>query len=385
MSTLVAAGRLLVAALVVGGAGCRSDIAPPDPVTPATEAEAAAFGQAMAKALVPCDPSAVGALVDAKNLARRAAHGRKVPKAAKDGLLQGVAGDALAASLCQGIPAESSQATYLRSRTIAGSPRPLIRLLIGDGVNYLELEVGRVKGVDEVRAVDFTSFATGESMSETLGRTLEEMIDNGGAKGALADINALKEANAKLAAQDVAAARASFDKMSAESRATKAALVVEVQIAAQESDQAYMEVMERFARAFPDDPALLLQSIDRSFMAKDFEGTLVILDKLDQQVGGDPYLDVLRANTFSELGRHADAAKAGQRCIDAEPTLENCWFALSNAQLLAKEYGALVVSMREMTTRFDLEFTPTSLAASPEWTGFLASPEGKAWVAAFEQ
>lgn len=385
MSILAAARTPLIAALVASVLGCRSDSPPPDPITPATDAEADAFGQAMAKALAPCDPAAVSALLDVTNLARRAAHGRKIPKAAKDGMLQAATGNGFGKNLCQALPGETTKATYLRSRKISGSPRPLVRLIIGSALNYLEFEVGRVKGVGEVRAIDYTSFATGESMSEMLGRTLEEMSSNGRPSEALADIEALKLASVKMAQEDVASARANFDKLSAKARTMKAALVVDVQITSQESDEAYMAAMERFARAFPDDPALLLQSIDRSFVAKDFDQTLVVLEKLQRQVGGDPYLDTLQATTLGELGRNADAVSASQRCIQAEPSLENCWLALTDAQLRAQDYGAIVGTMRELKTRFDLDFTPTSLASVPEWAGFLASPEGKAWVAAFEQ
>ncbi|MBP6629735.1 MAG: hypothetical protein KBG28_03400 [Kofleriaceae bacterium] len=381
MSIRAVTRAALLASIATAALACRRAAPPPDPVTPATEAEAEAFGQAMAKALAPCDPAAVAAMIDASNLARRAARGRKVPPSAVDGMLKGATGSALGANLCRELGADGTLATYLRTRTTSGQPRPLVRILVGGGVNYLEFEIGRIKGAGEVRAVDFLSFASGETSSESLGRMLESMVATGSPTQALADVEALKQATGRLASQDIAGARAAFDTVSAKVRASKIALVLDVQIASDESEPAYVAAMERFARAFPDDPALLLLSIDRVFLAKKFEETVALVDKLDRQVGGDPYLETLRATALGELGRHADAVAAAGRCTKAEPTLKMCWFGLIGAQLGARDHAGVITTMGEVRTRFEIEFTPDSISAEPAWAGFVASPEGQAWAA----
>ncbi|MBP9203006.1 MAG: hypothetical protein KBG28_03395 [Kofleriaceae bacterium] len=380
MSTLRAVTRAaLIASIATVTLACRRDAPRPDPVTPATAAEAEAFGQAMAKALAPCDPAAVAALIDGNNLARRAAHGRKAPPSAVKGMLKTATSETMGANLCRDFDGHAVHATYLRTRTTSGRSRPLVRLLVGVDLNYFEFEIGRIKGAGEVRAVDFLSFLSGELRSETIGRMLEVIPAADTPTQAVADLRALKQADA-LASHDPAAARASFDKVSAEVRTSKFALRLDAAIAYGESEAAYLAAVDRFARAFPDDPALLLFSLDSFFLTEQYDRALAALDELDRQVGGDPYLETRRAAALRALGRHADAVAAARRCAKAEPTLEDCWSALLEAQDAAGDHAGVITTMGELQTRFAIEFAPEAMAADPAWAAFLASPEGQAWA-----
>ena len=372
----------LVLALVVALAGCKGrDAAPPDLVTPATEAEAQTYGQAVARALSGCDPDAVLSLIDIDNVARRAAAGRKVPAAARAGFVRGARQAGFGKSLCADL-GEGAVVTFLRTRDHGHGPSPLVRVLSEGGLNYLEFEIGRVPRSDTVRAVDFHNFMAGEPVSAALGRLFEAMMVRNDPERSVRSVGELKEARAKLVAGDVAGARALHDGLPEPLRRDKSIRLFEIQIASEEEDATYLASLERFRRDFPDDPALKLMAVDRSFLRKEFEQGLAAIDQLDAEVGGDGYLDALRASALGALGRHADAIVAARRAVVAVPELQSAWWTLVTAQLAGKDHAGVAASMDAMRGRFILDLDAATIRADPLWADFAASPEGRAWLQA---
>ena len=59
---------------------------------------------------------------------------------------------------------------------------------------------------------------------------------------------------------------------------------------------AYRRAVEAFQTTFPKADNLPLLLMDYHFLKQDYPKTAKAVDQLDQQVGGDPYLNLFRAN-----------------------------------------------------------------------------------------
>ena len=70
-----------------------------------------------------------------------------------------------------------------------------------------------------------------------------------------------------------------------------------------DDDAEYRKAMDDFRRYFPEDPCLDLINIDHYFLTKQFDKELAAIDHIETVVGGDPYLNVLRANVYFAQGK----------------------------------------------------------------------------------
>ncbi|MFT6961089.1 MAG: tetratricopeptide (TPR) repeat protein [Flammeovirgaceae bacterium] len=94
----------------------------------------------------------------------------------------------------------------------------------------------------------------------------------------------------------------------------------------------YIEEGRKILDLFPDDPSVNLVAIDYYFNSEEYEECQQVIDKLDEQVGGDDLLDFYRGNThykMKELGKATNYYKA---------TLENYPYFQKAYDLLIEIY-----------------------------------------------
>lgn len=282
---------------------------------------------------------------------------------------------------------ETGDGTYTFLKLLPDE-RALFRLAGDTGLNYHELFLRR--GADgSVSIVDVYVYASGERVTETMRRpylAAAASVNRGILARLLEKESAYVEALPRiqemiqLAQQDPAAALKVCESLPESVRTQPEILLVRSQIAAQVSDEAYLAALEDFSKHQPDSPALDLMLIDFHILRQEFDQALKRIDAVDERVGGDAYLDVLRGNVLWQAGRLDAAKKAANsaRERDARLEYEVLWLLLDLA-LEQKDHAATLELMVALEEDYGVEWM--DLSDIETYAAFVASPEYQQWKA----
>src|SRR4029079_11614685 len=73
--------------------------------------------------------------------------------------------------------------------------------------------------------------------------------------------------------------------------------------ATRSKDPSAVQLLDEYRKRFPNEASGDLVSIDPLLQAGKYEEAMNAIDRLDKIVGGDPYLDTVRAATMSKAGK----------------------------------------------------------------------------------
>ena len=93
----------------------------------------------------------------------------------------------------------------------------------------------------------------------------------------------------------------------------KLVLITRIQAARRLKGKPYDEAVIAYRKTFPNEPNLDLIMIYAYHEHKLFDKVLASIDGLDRTVGGDPFLDVLRADAYFEKGDLAAAKHCARK------------------------------------------------------------------------
>ena len=349
------------------------------PVPPVTKEDAEAYGKKFSEALGPCDVEVLAPMWDATVTADRAIAGTTASGDVKDGLRMALTSRALWTGQCASLKSQGeSRNSYLGVREIGGSWRPLVRMVGAQGLNYVELELGKYP--DGVRAVDATYYLTGEPLSKTLARLMgsaQTALDDGSA----GDVMVMQQISEKQRSGDHAGALALIKQLPPALREDKSMMLLEIGLDPGDDEARYLAAIERFEKKFPGDPALDLVSVDGFFMRKQFDRLHASLDRLDKSVN-DPYLQVMHALAFIDDKQLDKAQAALDKAIEREPELQDAWDTRSTLCITKKDYACATESLKMLNDKFKVPVTDEvvmQLEGGPE---LVASEPWKAWRAA---
>ena len=265
-----------------------------------------------------------------------------------------------------------------------------MRLIPPDGsLNYHRLTIGRNAGQKPV-AVDVYVYVTGEPLSHTLGRMVGQ-LSGGSEADSLAVAQGMQRASAALQAGKPAGAEAILSALPPRWQKQKSIMQMRIVaangVAAQKLQagkpigNAYRRAVEAFQTTFPKADNLPLLLMDYHFLKQDYPKTAKAVDQLDQQVGGDPYLNLFRANIA--IGQNDAEAARGfvETLIKALPDKATEGYGILldqaiEAQNHAETTRVLKALEAETPVRFPIDFNK----AKP-FADYMASPEYEKWKA----
>jgi hypothetical protein len=286
------------------------------------------------------------------------------------------------------------QFDYLRTRISHGRQVVMFRLLGPEsrGVNYIEFIVKQ--GPDhKIRATDLYPYAAGEFITESVHRALlpaaasqsrsflEKLV--GKEQDFVLDLPKIQPISQAILQGRKKDALRMLDELRPGTKKAKMVLLMRTQ-AAQEADQnVYLATLEEFRSLFPNDPCLDLQLIDYYSLTKKPEEVLKCIDRLDKAVGGDPYLNYMRASQAVDRGDRAEARRLCKLIVEQEPTFKPAYFLHIGLSLkddlddetlawLKKLHKTLGISFKDLTTVHD-------------YARFVKSPQYKEWLKYLER
>jgi Flp pilus assembly protein TadD len=351
-----------------------SSAKPVDPGRPATDVEAAAFADELRRAVEA--NSGLTPLVDTEAIIARGFADLELPaNSAK------TAADAMARSFGQtlafGLKGGGSY-KLLANRLDGGERRVRFRLLGSDGAfNYHDYVVVVRRGA--TKAVDIHMLTTGEPISTTLRRSLLPLAAES-KKGVIERLTSkestyLKHLNGitKMSQfqTDPKGALAAYATLPDVLKTDKNVLMLRVQASAQVDDKEYLAAMEDYRKAFPNDPAMRVMSIDYFYMKKMHKEAMDQVSALEAASGPDAHLNTLRGRIQAELGNLDDARSELAKALALEPDLsEAVNFAILLDLAKNDEAGALAKVRDARKRNVDL----ATVAQDPRYTAFLAKP-----------
>jgi hypothetical protein len=364
----VVRGALVLGVVVAFAVGCSKKTSGPPTITQPTKEQATAFAVEIAKTLDPCDNTAFAALYDLDKFTQASIAGLPLP-AADRRQARIESNDAIKPCFEIG-PYAGTPLTFLRVHMVDGAPRPLFRMLYpGGGVNYVEF-VLHLDG-DKVRIADTYSYVAGNLVSESL-RSLYAHVKDPSVGQRLARLGDALQQDDRATAREVIAS------LPADLRATKHIRVMELDTVDQDDNATYAAKLEAYRKDFPDDPTLDLKLIDAEYLKGDHVALGATIDRFERLIGGDPYLDVIRAMMALEAHDHDAAAGRAQRAVDADPTLADGWRMLIAAHAMRGDVASSVIAIDQMRTRRPA-LQESMLTDLDVWSEVQGSKEYAAW------
>ena len=173
----------------------------------------------------------------------------------------------------------------------------IFRLYATDGLNYHDVELTKYKG--KPRIADIYIYLTGESFSKTVADLAEAF---GGSKGRDdgEDIaSSIKRMRDYIKTGEYEKAEIFYTGLPSSIKDQKSVRLMAIMLYKDYDDDKYLEQLESFKDRFPDMPNIDLLMIDAYIMRKNYARAIEAVDKLDQFIDKDPFLDFYRGLIYN--------------------------------------------------------------------------------------
>ncbi|MGD9720930.1 MAG: hypothetical protein AB7O59_23555 [Pirellulales bacterium] len=276
----------------------------------------------------------------------------------------------------------------LRLRLKDGQPRALYRMLLanGGGVNYIDVLF--VRSADgQPRMGDMFMFIVGEDLSQSLRRTFAAGMEHqnrnvvarltGQESAYIRNMPKIMEMTRAVSSGNHAAALAAYRSMDEEVQTNKQVLALRLRAAQGTNDEEYLEAIRAMLKHFGKDPSIHLVLIDSYALRGAHQKMLESVDALDAALGGDPYLNVMRANAYLLMKDLPAARKAADAAMRDLPDMVDGYFTAIAVALEEQRFDEVVRIFDVVTEKFALAFE--NLGNEPIYAEFIKSPQYEAW------
>jgi predicted Zn-dependent protease len=169
-----------------------------------------------------------------------------------------------------------------------------------------------------------------------------------------------------------------YYRKSAVLKKVKIAQVLHINAARMIDQAAHQKAVDDMRDVFKDEPALYIAAVGGYLQFKQLDKALEAIDRIDQTVGGDVFLNLIRARAHLQVKDPAKARDLARTVTEKEPKLEHGWWIRIEAHLALKEFKevARCLSLAEK----NLEVTFEDLAEEEAYAEFVKSSEYAEWL-----
>lgn len=310
-----------------------------------------------------------------------AGKGKGYIKGLKDGIASSFKyGDVIVTEINNGISFD-----YVKTNEYDGRVALLYRLYSEEGLNYHELMLDSIDG--ELKIVDIYVFAIGETFSDLMKRMvvmqiakyLKEDKISSSLSRRMDNIDKLLNIQRLIKAGKNEAAMLLILNVEEEAVDKKFLLFLKVQASSSLSEDIYTKTINEYVSAFPDDPSVYLLVVDKYIMEEDWEGSIKSIDKLDEMIGGDDFLNYMRSSIYMESGDLDKAEKSNDIIINEYPSFEDSYWNALAIQIEGKEYRKATLTLDAFIIKFEYVFEDLDPFVKEDYPGFFKSKEYKEW------
>ncbi|RPI89714.1 MAG: hypothetical protein EHM42_02560, partial [Planctomycetaceae bacterium] len=289
----------------------------------------------------------------------------------------------------QVIRAASKGGSYalLRVHEVGTEMRALFRIVLPEdaGFNYHDYVLKRVGNA--IKAVDVYIYGAGEMLTSTMRRA---MIISAATQGpdwlkglSGRDLDMARAAKvireySELAAKpDPEAVLAIYAKLPPKVQTEKGVLLVRLYAAMQIDAATEQKAIADIRKADPNDVAGDMLCLSTYLGSQRYDLYQKVVARLNKIVGGDPYLNVVKASMHVERKEFAEARKLLKDAIEADDTLSDAWWSLVTVSLRDQSFSETVTCLDKLATEFGVDVG--DLTRNPEYADFVKSREYSQW------
>jgi hypothetical protein len=375
----------------LGGASS-SDAAPP---TAAGPAEAKAFAAEFVKLVTAGSDEAVGKCLDWASFFRRSTAKIEVPSEMRLSLeasYRKVESGNLVVHFHVGKEEIDKGASFalLRLHAKNGEHRALFRHVYSNGL-YLYRDCVLVQNVEgKVRVADYLKLEDGIMRSEELSLSLADRVkrhkqsEDNDSNPQTEDTTSFEyfytSVQNAVAQNRGQAALDMYNKLPTEWQKLQIILFLRVEAARQLKGELYDSAVLDYRTAFPDAANMDIIMINAYHEHKKYDRELTSIAALDESLGGDPYLDIVRAETYLVKHDFPGAHRCARKAIDADATLLQGYKILLTISLSQKKYPETSQLLTALKKQFP-KLMPI-VESDPEYAAYVKSPQYRTWVKA---
>ena len=339
------------------------------------------------------DPAALAAVFDWDGLLYTAASDLQAPKAEHIRFAAEMKGNdkklgVLGQKIVEWVK-EGAQYKFLRAHVEDGQQRLLFRLAVPDAVdfNYHDVVLSR-RPDGKVRASDVYIFNTGEMLSQTTRRAFI-MSTLRLAEASTAKLKGIEPEfqqhfkkielmNDFIRVGQYKDVLRLYDQLPLRLQRDKNVMLTRLVAAQAVGGDANKAAIDDFRNFFPDDPCIERFAIVYCVEKRDFPAALSKVDVIEKAIGGDPYLDVIRATLQLEADNPAAARKLAEKAVAAEPTLRDAYMTLVFVSLKEGNHAETLDRLKDAYRRFAPALG--DLTKQPKFAEFVKSPQYQEWL-----
>ena len=289
--------------------------------------------------------------------------------------------------VCQGV-LRGGNYKFLHSRLVDGQRRAEFRMITKEGgLNYHDFVLASDDG-GLVRAVDCYVFLTGQTLSEAVRESFLPFARNW-VKGGLGQLSPAERDFLANFSEFTAMVDSfhekehrqvleTYKRLPESLKKMKTILAIRLGSAQSISNEEYLQAIDDYRKFYPKDASIDLIALDAFAMRKAYSQAQLGVDHVDKAVGGDPYLNVLRANLLLSQGKSDEAWKTTEAAIAAEPTLRVAYFSLLGQALKERKFAKTAELLSTLESKFKMKFK--DLTTVPAYAEFVKSDDYKKWI-----
>ncbi|MCY2963172.1 MAG: hypothetical protein NT069_05875 [Planctomycetota bacterium] len=277
--------------------------------------------------------------------------------------------------------------TLVKIHEVGNDMRALFRMVLPDdaGFNYHDYVLKRVG--DAVKVADIYIYGSGELLTSTMRRAMIISAATQGPewlKGLTGrDLDMAKAAKIVREYSDLAAkpdaegVLALYAKLPKSVQGEKGVLLVRLYAATLIDEATQAKAMADIRKADPKDFAGDMQCLSSYLSSQRYDEFQKVVSRLNKEVGGDPYLNVVLAGMRVELQEYAAARKLLEAAVDADETLIDAWWSLVTVSLREKKFDKAIECLNKLATDFNVDVG--DVTRNPEYADFVKSKEYSKW------
>jgi tetratricopeptide (TPR) repeat protein len=272
-----------------------------------------------------------------------------------------------------------------------------MRLSLPEGtVNYHDFLLVRSSD-GKILTDDIYIFVTGELFSQTLRRIwLNLMGEPKDGKQGLVErlkgsdqlymkhLNELRKIPAAIRLGQGKEALAIFRKLPAELQRDKSLQIMAITAAQDGPEEDYAMELERFRKTHPKDAAIDFLSIDYYIIKKQYDEAVKATDRVDQALGGDPFLQVKKGDILFQAGKNDQAKKIVEKAIKDDPKMVFGYLTRVGIALEEKNHPDTLTWLKKLEESGLDSISLANIRVSEDYAAFVKSPEFeklKTWLA----
>ena len=266
--------------------------------------------------------------------------------------------------------------------------KALIRIILpSGGAQYLDITAVAASG--KVKIVDWFDYSMGQTLTTNVSAIMDMVVPRSGVIGKIRDIadskgrvnKAFKEMSEIKKSQDLVKAKQFFSDYKKYMRDNWILMNLGAQLMEISTDEQFnLEILSFMDKHYSDDTRAGFLLFDYYFITNQFDKAIASLDRYTKEFGVEEGgILNFKTITYYQAGDFASGLKAAKRCVEVEPSFEQCYWLGVTIAIESKDFTEAIDILNLIVNNLGYEFSHENIAADPMYAEFVKSKQYANW------